>query len=203
MSILGALNALTGTTGVANLIYRTAIDGLNIAGDITTFTVKHDTKIIRNRTNDLESAVRSLENTNKKVNALYKSFIGDVEASKKEDEKKVTENVDASSEVINLDADAKDKDSEAQGAAAKAAASVDININNGTATGKAAGEATDPKTGEKISVDTVSEGDGADADKPARGKDGKFVKKEKAEGQQTNGQKTDGQKTDGQKTEDK
>lgn len=185
MSILGALNALTGTTGVANLIYRTAIDGLNVAGDITTFCVKHDTKIIRNRTNDLESAIRSQENTNKKVNALYKSFIGDVEAAAKEAEKKVTENVDAPDGVVNLDANA-DKDAEAQGASAKAAASVDINI-NGAASGKAAGKATDPKTGEEIAVETVSEGEGegegTEPKKPKRGRDGKFTKNDQTENQ--------------------
>lgn len=68
MGVLSVLNAITGTEGVGNLIYRTALDGINLAANVDTFIIggrqkshykKEDESLetIRNRTARIEKKV--------------------------------------------------------------------------------------------------------------------------------------------------
>ena len=60
MGALSFLNALTGTEGVANLVYRTALDGINLAANVETFVTGSRVKDIKKDTECLEDIKRSV-----------------------------------------------------------------------------------------------------------------------------------------------
>lgn len=60
MGAISFLNALTGTEGVANLVYRTALDGINLAANVETFVTGSRVKDIKKDTECLEDIKRSV-----------------------------------------------------------------------------------------------------------------------------------------------
>lgn len=60
MGALSFLNALTMTEGVPALIYRTALDGLNLAANVETFVTGSRVKEIKKETESLEDIRRAV-----------------------------------------------------------------------------------------------------------------------------------------------